>query len=349
MIKVLIVDDSMLIRRLLTEILSRDGNIDVVGTAVDPIDARLKIKELNPDVITLDIEMPRMDGITFLEKLIRLRPMPVVMISTLTEKGAKITLEALQIGAVDFIPKPKLDVGKALPALSADIIRKVKQAARANVGALAHNISQQQAYAPLSSLANKKPHNKYAFIAIGASTGGTEAIKQVLSSLPCNMPPIVIVQHMPPGFTRSFADRLDKMLDFKVTEFNQKICDMQANHVYIANGAEHMRVQKSGGKYQLIQDDSPAVNRHKPSVDVLFNSVAECEGDKAIGVILTGMGADGAAGLKGMRTAGAMTIAQDQASSVVWGMPRVAVEQDAAVEIIPLAKIGKELTELCYA
>jgi len=346
MIKVLIVDDSQLIRKLLTEILSQDANIHVAGTAIDPIDARAKIKQLNPDVITLDIEMPRMDGLTFLEKLIRLRPMPVVMISTLTEKGADATMQALQLGAVDFIPKPKLDVKTLLPALSAEIISKIKHAARANVLALTQNVSLEMP--DLSTQQIGKLSNKYQLIAIGASTGGTEAIKQVLRVLPAKMPPIVIVQHMPPGFTQSFANRLNQLYELEVKEFNQSSEALKANHVYIANGAEHMVIQGSAGQYKLVRDTSKAMNRHKPSVDKLFNSVADTFAGRAIGVLLTGMGMDGASGLKNMRNSGALTIAQDQDSSVVWGMPRVAIEQEAAVKVLPLTKIGNQIMELCY-
>lgn len=347
-ISVLIIDDSELIRSLLTEIINQDPNLEVIGTAIDPIDARSKIKELNPDVLTLDIEMPRMDGITFLEKLIRLRPMPVVMISTLTEKGAEVTLEALQLGAIDYIPKPKLDVRTALPILTQEINSKIKHAARANISALAHNINQQQFVEPIKPLPAGKPNRKIDLIAIGASTGGTEAIKEVLLSLPKEMPPILIVQHMPEGFTESFAKRLNGLLPLEVKEFNQSSEALAANHVYIANGAEHMRLEKTASGYKLQRDSSDPVNRHKPSVDVLFNSVAECCSNNTIGIILTGMGVDGAAGLKRIRNGGAVTIAQDQSSSVVWGMPRVAVEQQAALEVLPLSKIGRKLIELCY-
>jgi two-component system chemotaxis response regulator CheB len=347
LINVLIVDDSLLIRKLLVEILSQDPHIEVVGTASDPIEARTKIKRLNPDVITLDIEMPRMDGLTFLENIIRLRPMPVVMISTLTAKGADITLQALQIGAVDFITKPKLKVLTELPALAEDIIGKIKQAANANISALIQNRQNQQQLQDELIPVLGYPNKKFELIAIGASTGGTEAIKQVLLTLPDKMPPILVVQHMPPGFTHCFAKRLNQLVNLEVKEFNQSVENLLVNHVYVANGADHMTVQKSAGKYHLLRDTSDPVNRHKPSVDVLFNSVAQCSKNKAIGVILTGMGIDGAAGMKNMRNAGAMTIAQDQDSSVVWGMPRIAIEQDAAVQVLPLEEIGRQLVMQC--
>jgi len=347
LIKVLIVDDSLLFRKLLSEILSQDPHIKVVGTASDPIEARAKIKCLNPDVITLDIEMPRMDGLTFLENIIRLRPMPVVMISTLTEQGADRTMQAMHMGAVDFIAKPKLKVVTELPALAEVITRKIKQAATANIAAMIRNRQNQQRLQAESIPVLEYPNKKFDLIAIGASTGGTEAIKQILLTLPDKMPPILVVQHMPPCFTYRFAKGLNKLVNLIVKEFNQPSEDLLVNHVYIANGAEHMTVQKLAGKYHLVRDTSEPVNRHKPSVDVLFNSVAQCSKNKAIGVILTGMGIDGAAGMKNMRNAGAMTIAQDQDSSVVWGMPRIAIEQDAAVQVLPLEEIGRQLVMQC--
>ena len=348
MIKVLIVDDSMLIRRLLTEILSLDSNIEVVGTATDPIDARQKIKQLNPDVITLDIEMPLMDGITFLEKLMRLRPLPVVMISTLTKKGARATIEALQLGAVDFIAKPKQDVNNSLSDLSQEIIMKVKNAAKANISALKQNIKINQQTKLSVSNDSKKLRGNIDLIAIGASTGGTEAIKDILVQLPSHMPPIIIVQHMPPVFTLLYANSLDNVLPLEVIEFNQSKTELRQNHVYIANGASHMVLQKSADKYILVADNSDPVNRHKPSVDVLFNSVAKTKGIKSIGVILTGMGADGAAGMGNMLKAGSLTVAQDKDSSVVWGMPRVAIEQNAVSNVLALEDIGKWLIDQCY-
>lgn len=347
-IKVLIVDDSELIRNLLTEILSQDKHIDVVGTATDPFDARAKIKEFNPDVLTLDIEMPRMDGITFLRNLIRLRPMPVVMISTLTEKGADITMEALQIGAVDFVAKPKLDIRSSLPALTQEINGKIRQAARANLNALEHNIHQKQLSKPLQPLPAEHPNRRIDMIAIGASTGGTEAIKEVLMTLPEEMPPILISQHMPSGFTRTFAERLNKLVKLEVCEFTADNEPLKPNHVYIANGDQHIVVARSGSSYRVCCDNSAPVNRHKPSVDVMFNSVASQAQGRAIGVLLTGMGIDGAAGMKAMKESGCSTIAQDEASSVVWGMPRVAVEQNAATDVLALNKIGKALIDQCY-
>ena len=338
------VDDSELIRRMLVAILSEDEQIEIVGTAIDPIDARTKIKRLNPDVITLDIEMPR---ITFLKNLIRLRPLPVVMISTLTEKGANVTLEALQIGAVDFIPKPKLDVRTNLVTMSQDICSKVKSAAAVDVEALVNQLNKTE-----KDLVSPKPTELdkstiIELIAIGSSTGGTEALKQLLSQLPSNMPPILIIQHMPPGFTLSFANRLNGLVDMEVSEFVNDGATPRQGQVYIANGSHHMTVKKNRGRLQLYQDNSAPVSRHKPSVDVLFESVADCYGKEAIGVILTGMGADGANGMKRMRDKGAETIAQDESSSVVWGMPKAAVERQAVKHVLALNDIGSKLIELC--
>lgn len=352
-IKVLIVDDSELIRSLLTEILSADASFNVVGTAADPFEAREKIKQLEPDVITLDVEMPRMDGITFLRNLMRLRPMPVVMISTLTTKGAETTLQALELGAIDYIPKPKLSVKTELPALAEAITSRLKQAARANVSALEFNrtslkLAAERAVSvarqPLSGL----PNGQVSLIAIGASTGGTEATKAVLAALPDKMPPIVVVQHMPDGFTASYARRLNASLPLSVEEFCVSNTPLLPNHVYIANGANHLRVEKRSGQLMGVIDTSDPVNRHKPSVDVLFRSVADQVGEKSIGLLLTGMGVDGARGLGQIRDVGGMTVAQDERSSVVWGMPRVAIEDGAAVEVLPLSEMGRFLAECCY-
>jgi len=346
-IKVLIVDDQALIRQLLHSILSQDPDIEVIGTAVDPFDARKKIKQLNPDVITLDIEMPQMDGITFLKNLMRLRPTPVVMISTLTEKGADITLEALEIGAIDYIPKPKIAVESELPAIASQIIEKVKNAALANLHALEPNTNQEQSRYALKPSTSKQ-NNRIDLIAIGASTGGTEAIKEVLRRLPNAMPPIVIVQHMPAGFTTSFAARLEQMLDLNVEEFTSKSKQLLPNHIYLANGSQHLSVKEKGSHFFGITDDSEEVNRHKPSVEVLFSAVAKHCKNRAIGVMLTGMGSDGAKGMLSMKNAGAITIAQDEASSVVWGMPRAAAELGATTTILPLQKIGKFLVKQVY-
>lgn len=347
-ITVLIVDDSELIRRLLTEILSSDPDIEVIGSAVDPFDARTKIKELQPDVLTLDIEMPRMDGITFLENLMRLRPMPVIMISTLTEKGADATIRALELGAMDYIPKPKMHVREQLDILADTITSTIKQAASANLSALEHNVQQLQ-FSNTQVKTSASLSNDIALIAIGSSTGGTEAIKEILTSLPDNMPPIVIVQHMPGGFTTSFARRLDSMLNLTVSELTGSNTALEKNHVYIGNGNEHVIVHQTGNRLYASCEDSEPVNRHKPAVDKLFDSVAEVCAPKTVGVILTGMGSDGAAGLLNMRQQGSITVAQDEASSVVWGMPRAATELDAASKVLPLKKIARFLVHLTYS
>lgn len=344
-IKVLIVDDSRVIQSLLREFLSETDDIEVVGTADDPYDAREKIKQLNPDVITLDIEMPRMDGITFLRNLMRLRPMPVVMVSTLTEKGADVTLEALEIGAIDVVLKPDSKRFGEIHTVRDEIIRKVRSAARANLSA--RTLDSPTLQPPRRSFDHDR-NRDIQIIAIGASTGGTEAIKTVLQTLPGNMPPIAIVQHMPAGFTNSFAKRLDRLLDFTVLEFNQCETELLDNHVYIGNGIHHMRIQREGEILIALADDKPPVNRHKPSVDVLFESVANQVGGHSVGVLLTGMGLDGARGLGIMKDSGAKTVAQDEKTSVVWGMPRVAIQSGAATEVLPLNSIGHYLAHLCY-
>ena len=346
-IKVLIIDDSALIRKLLSEILSADPQIEVVGKAVDPYDAREKIKKLNPDVITLDIEMPKMDGITFLKNVMRLRPLPVVMISTLTEKGAEITLNALELGAVDYISKPKVSVTENLSALSSDIIAKVKSAARANVQSNAIASSADRVKSSVST-GSKNINKNIKLIAIGASTGGVEATKYLLQTLPDQMPPILIAQHMPASFTTSYAKRLDSLIPQTVTEFVGKERKLEANHVYLANGNEHLCVKAKGSEITAYCLGGEPVNRHKPSVDVLFDTVAETCSKNSIAVLLTGMGVDGAAGLSKVKESGGLTIAQDKDSSVVWGMPRVAIEQGAAMHTLALDKMGSFITGQCY-
>jgi len=344
-IRVLIVDDSALIRKVLTEMLSSDKDIEVIGAASDPFIARKKIKELNPDVITLDVEMPKMDGITFLGNIMRLRPMPVVMVSSLTEKGADVTLQALELGAVDFVTKPNVDLAHTFENYADEIIEKVKVAAKANVqkGQITAKLDTPEKHtadAIISKTAkfkNFKTTDK--IIAIGASTGGTEAIKEVLLDMPPNSPGIVITQHIPEAFSKKFADRLDGFLPLKVyeAEDGQQIIP---GHVYIAPGNQHMLVERDGARYICRLNDGPAVNRHKPAVDVLFRSVAQNVGRNSLGIILTGMGDDGARGLKEMHDAGSYTIAQDEKTSVVWGMPGSAVSHGAVDTILPLKKIA---------
>ena len=348
-VRVLIVDDSALVRRILTELLTADREVEVVGTASDAYMAREKIKQLNPDVLTLDVEMPKMDGVTFLRNLMRLRPMPVVMVSSLTEHGAEITLDALAVGAVDYLPKPKIDLAATLGDYSEELRAKIKAAAKARVrqytgspGAPPGMPEVAPRYTADAVLAKASAPKQFRttdrIIAIGASTGGTEAIKDVLIQFPADTPGIVIAQHIPKAFSTPFARRMNSCCQMTVyeAEDGQQILP---GHVYIAPGDRHLLLVRDGARYVCKLDDGQPVNRHKPSVDVLFRSVAQQAGRNAIGVILTGMGKDGAMGLKEMREAGCQTIAQDEATSVVWGMPREAVELGAAVHVLGLQDI----------
>lgn len=342
MIKVLIIDDSALVRKLLSEILSEDPEIEVVGTAHDPYDAREKIKKLLPDVLTLDVEMPKMDGVTFLRNLMRLRPMPVVMVSTLTEAGADVTLEALNLGAVDFVSKPKVNVSHQLQEYAQELINKVKVASRARVRSLASMPS------TLSTPNKPKPRpfkTTDMIIAIGASTGGTEAIKEVLRHLPATTPPVMITQHIPEAFSLPFSQRLNANSEMNVCQASHGQ-QVLPGHAYVAPGNRHLRLARDGARYICKLDDGDPVNRHKPSVDVMFDSIAEQAGANACSVLLTGMGADGAAGMGRMVAAGAPSIAQDEASSVVWGMPGEAVKMGHAQVILPLQKIADAIIEV---
>ncbi len=351
MIKVLIVDDSALVRQMLTEILNQAAGIQVIGSAADPYIARDKIKKLNPDVLTLDVEMPRMDGLTFLGNLMRLRPMPVVMISSLTEQGAEITLRALENGAVDFVAKPKLDVASGLSAYSEEIVAKVRAAAGARVRALAPRKAsapseKHNADAVLGRAAGKRHFRTTdKVIGIGASTGGTEAIKEVIKVLPPDMPGIVISQHIPEAFSGPFARRVDSVSAMTVTEAadGQQIVP---GHVYIAPGDRHLLVVRDGARYVCRLNDGPPVNRHRPSVDVMLRSLAQNAGPNSLGVMLTGMGADGAEGMGELKEAGARILAQDEKSSVVWGMPGEVVKRGFADEVLSLTKIAGRLIEL---
>lgn len=335
MVKVLIIDDSPLIRRLLSEILSQASDIEVVGCAEDPYQAREMIKLLNPDVLTLDVEMPKMDGISFLRNLMRLRPMPVVMISTLTQQGSPITLEALELGAVDFIAKPTVNVKQQMSQYAYVVQQKVRVAAGARV----------RSFKKVSTVSEPLPSNAQfllnKIIAIGASTGGTEAIKEVLIKMPTNCPAIVITQHIPPVFSTSFAQRMDRTCAINVKEA-QHGDKLTAGWAYIAPGGLHL-YKKRGASLYCELDDSEPVNRHKPAVDVLFNSLLECGGKNIVAALLTGMGSDGAKGLLSIKQAGGYTIAQDEFSSVVWGMPKAAVDLGAAHEIVALDKITQRL------
>lgn len=337
-IKVLIVDDSALVRGVLSEILSADPGIAVVGTAADPLMAREKIKQLNPDVLTLDVEMPRMDGLTFLDNLMRLRPMPVLMVSSLTERGAEITLQALELGAVDFVTKPALDVKNGLEAYAALLRDKVRAVSRARPQARSALAPRPPVSRPRSLRTTEK------IIAIGASTGGTEAIKAVLETMPPDAPAIVITQHIPAMFSAPFAARMDRCSAMSVCEA-QDGQQILPGHVYIAPGSHHLLVVRSGARYLCRLSDAPPENRHRPSVDTMFRSVVENVGTNAVAAVLTGMGDDGARGLLALRDAGAHTVVQDEATCVVWGMPGAAARIGAAERVLPLDRITAQLLE----
>jgi two-component system chemotaxis response regulator CheB len=347
-IRVLIVDDSALMRELLVEILSRDPAIEVVGSAPDPFVARDKIKLLNPDVLTLDVEMPRMDGLSFLEKLMLGHPMPVLMVSSLTERDCETTLRALELGAVDYVTKPRLDVQSGTLEHADEIVAKVKVAAQAHVRRrvpMSSRFARSEAPATSATTCLSKIRTTNKVIAVGASTGGTEALVQLLAALPADAPGIAIVQHMPAGFTRSFAARLDSLCRVRVKEAQDgdRVLD---GHVLLAPGDYHMQIRCSGAAATVRVFQGEPVNRHRPSVDVLFRSCAQSLGRNAVGVILTGMGADGARGLLEMREAGAHTVAQDESTCVVFGMPREAIALGAVEEVSPLPSIAPAVLRL---
>lgn len=345
-IRVVVVDDSALVRSLLSEIINRQHDMECIGTANDPLVAREMIRELNPDVITLDVEMPRMDGIDFLGRLMRLRPMPVVMISTLTEQGAEVTLRALELGAVDFVAKPRVGVATGLSDLAGQIVDKIRVAAVAQVrrasarDPAASAVTSGNPTTPAAGLLGRLSTEKVIFI--GASTGGTEAIKEILVHMPADSPAIVITQHMPAGFTTSFAARLNSLCQITVKEAvnGERILP---GHAYIAPGGKQFHISRSGANYVAVVDDSPPVNRHKPSVEVLFKSAAAMVGRNAYGVMLTGMGADGATAMREMKDAGSYNYVQDEASCIVFGMPREAIAHGAADEVLPLNHIAPAL------
>ncbi len=347
--RVVVVDDSALVRSLLTEIINRQPDMECIGAAADPLVAREMIRTLNPDVITLDVEMPRMDGIDFLAKLMRLRPMPVVMVSTLTERGADVTLRALELGAVDFVAKPKIGVADGLRLLAEDITEKVRIAAKAHIrkthvvapAPAGSSAAAAKPPAPVTSIGRLSTEK---IIFIGASTGGTEATKELLINLPPDCPAVVITQHMPPGFTKSYAARLDGLCKIRVAEARdgERILP---GHAYIAPGGFHLSVERSGANYIARVQDGEPVNRHKPSVEVLFKSAARVVGPNALGIMLTGMGADGAKAMKELRDAGSYNYVQDEASCVVFGMPREAINAGAAHEVLPLTQIAPKLIE----
>ncbi len=347
-IRVVVVDDSALVRSLLAEIINRQKDMECVGTANDPLIAREMIRELNPDVITLDVEMPRMDGIDFLGRLMRLRPMPVVMISTLTERGAEVTMRALELGAVDFVAKPRIGLAEGIKELSDQIVEKIRVAAAAHIRRLATPVlgaapaeggaapAARPEVKPLGRLSTEK------LICIGSSTGGTEAVKEILTRMPADSPGIVITQHMPPGFTTSFAARLNSLCRITVQEATngERILP---GHAYIAPGGKQFRVDRSGANYVAVVEDGEPVNRHKPSVEVLFRSCAQVVGRNAFGIMLTGMGNDGAKAMREMKDAGSYNYVQDEASCVVFGMPREAIAHGAADEVLPLTAIAPAL------
>lgn len=338
-IKVLIVDDSAIVRKILSRQLNQHHGIEVIATAPDPYIARDKIVALEPDVLTLDVEMPRMDGITFLRKLLKHHPMPVIILSSLTPKGGKMALEALTAGAVEVISKPgsAYSVGEACK----ELVEKIKSASRARINK--KTITQQQSHMPPKRLSMAETTNK--IFAIGASTGGVQALTRLLPALPANAPGTLVVQHMPAQFTTSFAERLNNDCVVNVTEARDGD-HVIPGRVLIAPGGLHMLLQRSGANYYVTVKDGPPVCRQKPSVELLFNSAAKYAGANAVGVILTGMGNDGAAGLLNMRHSGAHTIAQDEASSVVFGMPKEAIEQEAAEKVVPLSDIAKTMINL---
>lgn len=341
--RVLIIDDSALVRKVLTEILDADPAIEVVGVAGDPYAARAKIKELNPDVLTLDVEMPRMDGITFLANLMRLRPTPVVMVSSLTAPGAEVTLSALELGAIDFITKPKLDIAQGLESYADELTAKVKMAAKARPQPLSQLPCSPEAHHPVGVMSRVAATDK--LLAIGASTGGTEAIRAVLAAMPPDGPPTVITLHIPEAFSGPFAQRLDRHSAMRVAEATDG-AQILAGHAFVAPGNRHLRIERDGARYVCRIDDGARISRHKPSVDALFDSVADQVGINAVAVLLTGMGSDGVDGLLRIREAGAPTIAQDEATSVVWGMPGEAVKRGAAAEVLPLGKIAPRVLDL---
>jgi len=341
-IKVLIVDDSALIRGVMKEIINSQPDMEVVGAAPDPLVARDLIKQTNPDVLTLDVEMPKMDGLDFLERLMRLRPMPVVMVSSLTERGSDITMRALELGAVDFVTKPKMSIESGMLEYADLIAEKIRIAARANIKPRVR-VQGQTDGAPLAAVRNTFVSSEKLII-IGASTGGTEAIKDFLIQLPPDCPGILMTQHMPEGFTRSFANRLDKLcrISVKEAEGGERVLP---GHAYLAPGHSHLSLVRSGANYMTRIDQGPPVNRHRPSVDVLFNSAAVNAGKNAVGVILTGMGKDGALGMLEMKKAGAYNLAQDESSCVVFGMPKEAIAIGATHEVAPLNELPKRVMD----
>ena len=340
MIRVLIVDDSAVMRNLLCQILAADPEIDVVGVAADAMVAREMIKALRPDVLTLDIDMPKMDGLAFLDRIMQLRPMPVVMISALTMDGADVTLQALEMGAVDFVAKPQVDMREAWPALRDEVTSKIKAAARTSVQIA------RRATSSLPKLPDPRTRSRSAnkIVAIGASTGGVGALMEILSGMPENGPPILVAQHMPASFTRQFAKRLNDCCAMSVAEATDQ-ARVLPGHVYIAPGDRHLSLVRTGVNFYCRLEDGERVNNHIPCVDILFASAATAAGNDGIGVLLTGMGKDGAQGLAAMRKAGAVTACQDEATSAIYGMPKAAMAIGAAEIELPLGRIAGWILE----
>jgi two-component system chemotaxis response regulator CheB len=344
-LKVLVIDDSALIRSVMKEIINRERDMECVGAAPDPLVAREMIKALNPDVLTLDVEMPKMDGLDFLERLMRSRPMPVLMVSTLTEQSSEITFRALELGAADFVSKPKLDIARGMEEAAIEITDKIRAVAQARVRKTRVTQVQEKfsADAILPSVAGRYSSTEK-LIVIGASTGGTEAIREVLTKLPADAPGVLVTQHMPEHFTKSFAARLNTLckISVKEAEHNERVLP---GHAYIAPGNSHLLLRRSGANYVVSLDQGPLVNRHRPAVDVLFRSAANVAGANAIGIILTGMGKDGVQGLLEMKQAGSHTIAQDEETCVIFGMPKEAIAAGAVCEVLPLQNIARRTME----
>ncbi|WP_369857299.1 chemotaxis response regulator protein-glutamate methylesterase [Candidatus Thalassolituus haligoni] len=345
-VRVLVVDDSALIRKMLTQILSEAKGIEVVGTAHDPLIARDKIKQLNPDVLTLDVEMPRMNGLQFLRNLMRLRPMPVIMVSTLTAVGAPVTLEALEIGALDYLAKPQLGNEQHFQLFARQLVEKVRMAATARVQPLQkfHALRFAPKVKPAAAAAAAAAYRRW--IVLGASTGGTEAIKTLLSQVSAQCPPMLITQHIPEVFSASFAQRLNTILEPEVLEASNGL-EVCAGRVIIAHGSHHLTFRRDGTAIRCILSDSAPVNRHRPSVDVMFDAITAVKpAQELVAVMLTGMGCDGASAIKRLHQSGTRTVVQDETSSVVWGMPGAVVDIGAADHVLPLDKIATCMLDL---
>lgn len=347
--RVLIVDDSALMREVLSQVIGGAPDLDVVGTAPDPLRAMELIKSKDPQVLTLDVEMPRMDGLTFLEQLMRERPLPVIMVSSITEKGSELALRALALGAVDVVEKPKLDVRAGTFALKEELLSKIRGAAFAKVRArAATRISEPTAKGPKLPAAKVPLRSSNKFVAIGASTGGTEALSVVLRGLPADAPAVMVVQHMPARFTGAFAERLNRECKMHVREARDGDL-VRAGSVLLAPGDLHMRLARNGASFVVRLTRDAPIGQHRPAVDALFSSCAREAGQACVGVLLTGMGSDGAAGMLELKQAGAATIAQDEQTCVVFGMPREAIARGAVKEVLPLERISAALMKAAAA